>query len=160
VIVNPGSYNNIVQILQSPGYVVIVHEMIHHARIIPLDGRPPLGAGVRQYLGDYRGRWEGNTLVVDITNFTDKTDFRGSRDTLHLVERWTRTGADQVTYEVTIDDPATFTKPWTVGVPMKLDNGQTQIFEYACHEGNYGLANILSAARADERNTERGSRGK
>jgi hypothetical protein len=94
---------------------------------------------------------------VDVTNFTDKTDFRGSRGTLHLVERWTRTGADQITYEVTVDDPATFTKVWTVGVPMKQDHGQTQIFEYACHEGNYGLANILSAARADERNAERAS---
>lgn len=150
VIVNPGSYNNIVQILQSPGYVVILHEMIHHARIIPLDGSPHLASGVRQHLGDYRGRWEGNTLVVDITNFTDKTDFRGSRETLHLVERWTRIDADRVNYEVTIDDPATFTKRWTVGVPMRQDKDQTQIFEYACHEGNYGLANILSAARAED----------
>ena len=150
VIVNPGSYNNIVQILQSPGFVVILHEMIHQARIVHLDGRPHLGRNVRQYLGDYRGRWEGNTLVVDVTNFTDKTDFRGSRETLHLVERWTRVDANRIDYEVTVDDPATFTKRWTVGVPMKQDEGQTQIFEYACHEGNYGLANILSAARAEE----------
>jgi len=151
VIVNPGSYNNIVQILQSPGYVVVFHEMIHAARLIPLDGRPHLGPHVRQYLGDPRGRWEGNTLVVDLTNFTDKTDFRGSRETLHLVERWTRVNADTIDYAVTIDDSMTFTRPWTVSVPMRNDRSQTQIFEYACHEGNYGLANILSAARAEEK---------
>jgi len=151
VVVNPGSYGNIIQILQSPGYVVIVHEMIHETRVIPVDGRPHIGQGIRQYLGDPRGHWEGNTLVVDVTNFSDKTDFRGSRETFRMTERFTRVGADRVTYEVTINDPTTFTRPWTLGVPMKIDPAQTQIFEYACHEGNYAMRNILSAARAEER---------
>ncbi len=151
VIVNPGSYGNIVQIQQSPGYVVILHEMIHEARIIPLDGRPHLGQRIRQYVGDPRGHWEGNALVVEVTNFSDKTDFRGSRETLRLVERFTRVDADTITYEVTVDDPSTFTRPWTLGVPLKNDKGQTRIFEYACHEGNYAMRNILSGARADER---------
>jgi hypothetical protein len=150
VVVNPGSYGNLVQIQQSPGYVVIVHEMIHNARIIPVDGRPHIGQQIRQYVGDPRGHWEGNTLVVEVTNFSDKTDFRGSRETLRLVERFTRVDADTIAYEVTIDDPATFTRPWTLGVPLKSDPGQTQIFEYACHEGNYAMRNILSGARADE----------
>jgi hypothetical protein len=151
VIVNPGSYGNIVQVVQSPGYVVIVHEMIHEPRVIPLDGRPHLGTGIRQYLGDARGRFEGSTLVVEVTNFSDKTDFRGSRETLRLVERFTPIAADLLSYEVTIDDPATFTKPWTLGVPLKADKEQTAIFEYACHEGNYAMRNILSGARADEK---------
>jgi len=151
VVVNTGSYGNLIQIVQSPGYVVIVHEMIHEPRIIPVDGRPHIGDGIRQYLGDPRGHWEGNTLVVDVTNFSAKTDFRGSRETFRMTERFTRVAADQVTYEVTINDPATFTRPWTLGVPMKSDPAQTQIFEYACHEGNYAMRNILSAARAEER---------
>ena len=150
VIVNPGSYGNIIQILQSPGYVAIVHEMIHETRIIPVDGRPHIRQGIRQYLGDSRGHWEGNALVVDVTNFSDKTDFRGSRETLRLVERFTRVDANTITYEVTIDDPTTFSRRWTLGVPFKSDPGQTQIFEYACHEGNYAMRNILSGARADE----------
>lgn len=150
VIVNPGSYGNLIQILQSPGYVVIVHEMIHEPRVIPVDGRPHVAQGIRQYLGDPRGRWEGNTLVVDVTNFSGKTDFRGSRETFHMTERFTRVDADRVTYEVTIDDPATFTRPWTLAVPLKSDATQTQIFEYACHEGNYAMRNILNAARAEE----------
>ena len=125
--------------------------MIHETRIIPVDGRPHVSPGIRQYLGDPRGRWEGDTLVVEVTNFSDKTDFRGSRETLRLVERFTRVGArhDQ-SYAVTIDDPATFTKPWTIGVPLTSDKDQTEIFEYACHEGNYAMRNILSGARADE----------
>ena len=151
VIVNAGSYGNIVRILQSPGYVVITHEMIHETRVIPVDGRPHVGQGVRQYLGDPRGRWEGDTLVVEVTNFSNKTDFRGSRETLRLVERFTRVDADTISYTVTIDDPATFTKPWTIGVPLRNDEEQREIFEYACHEGNYAMRNILSGARADER---------
>ena len=150
VVVNAGSYGNIFRIVQSPGYVVLTHEMIHETRIIPVDGRPHISQGIRQYLGDPRGHWEGNTLVVEVTNFSDKTDFRGSRETLRLVERFTRTGPDTVAYAVTIDDPATFTKPWTIGVPLKSDKGQDEIFEYACHEGNYAMRNILSGARADE----------
>jgi hypothetical protein len=150
VVVNAGSYGNIIRILQSPGYVVITHEMIHETRVIPVDGRPHISPGIRQYLGDPRGRWEGNTLVVEVTNFSDKTDFRGARETLRLIERFTRVDADAITYAVTIDDPSTFTRPWTIGVPMKSDTEQTEIFEYACHEGNYAMRNILSGARADE----------
>ena len=116
VVVNAGSYGNIIRIIQSPGYVVLTHEMIHETRVIPVDGRPHAGDGIRQYLGDPRGRWEGNTLVVEVTNFSDKTDFRGSRETLRLVERFTRVGPDAINYAVTIDDPKTFTKPWTIGV--------------------------------------------
>ena len=150
VVVNAGSYGNIFRILQAPGYVVLTHEMIHETRVIPLDGRPHVGSGIRQYMGDPRGRWEGDTLVVEVTNFSDKTDFRGSRETLKLIERFTRVGADTISYTVTIDDPATFTRPWTIGVPLKNDREQTDIFEYACHEGNYSMRNILSGARADE----------
>jgi hypothetical protein len=150
VVVNAGSYGNIIRVLQSPGYVVLTHEMIHETRVIPVDGRPHVGQGIRQYLGDPRGRWEGNTLVVEVTNFSNKTDFRGSRDTLRLIERFTRVDADTIDYTVTIDDPATFTKQWTIGVPLESDQEQTEIFEYACHEGNYAMRNILSGARADE----------
>jgi hypothetical protein len=150
VIVNAGSYGNIVRIVQSPGFVVITHEMIHETRVIPVDGRPHISQGILQYLGDPRGHWEGDTLVVEVTNFSDKTDFRGSRETLRLVERFSRVGADAINYTVTIDDPSTFTKPWTIGVPMKSDKEQAEIFEYACHEGNYAMRNILSGARADE----------
>jgi len=151
VVVNAGSYGNIIRIMQSPGYVVLTHEMIHETRIIPVGGRPHISSAIRQYLGDPRGHWEGSTLVVEVTNFSDKTDFRGSRDTLRLVERFTRVDANTITYTVTIDDPKTFTKPWTIGVPLKSDEEQTEIFEYACHEGNYAMRNILSGARADER---------
>jgi hypothetical protein len=150
VIVNAGSYGNIVRILQSPGYVVITHEMIHETRVIPVDGRPHISQHIRQYLGDPRGRWDGDTLVVEVTNFSNKTDFRGSRDTLRLVERFRRVDAGTISYTVTIDDPATFTRAWTIGVPLKADQSQTEIFEYACHEGNYAMRNILSGARADE----------
>jgi hypothetical protein len=150
VIVNAGSYGNIVRIVQSPGYVVITHEMIHETRIIPVDGRPHVSQGIRQYLGDSRGHWEGDTLVVEVTNFSDKTDFRGSRETLRLVERFSRVDANAINYTVTINDTSTFTKPWTIGVPLKSDKEQTEIFEYACHEGNYAMRNILSGARADE----------
>jgi hypothetical protein len=150
VVVNAGSYGNIIRIVQSPGYVVLTHEMIHETRIIPVDGRPHVNPGIRQYMGDPRGRWEGDTLVVEVTNFSDKTDFRGSHETLKLIERFTRVGPDMVSYTVTIDDPATFTKPWSIGVPLKSDQEQTEIFEYACHEGNYAMRNILSGARADE----------
>ena len=151
VVVNAGSYGNIIRIMQTPGYVVLTHEMIHETRIIPVDGRPHISSAIRQYLGDPRGHWEGSTLVVEVTNFSDKTDFRGSRETLRLVERFTRVDANTINYTVTIDDPKTFTKPWTIGVPLKSDEEQTEIFEYACHEGNYAMRNILSGARADER---------
>jgi hypothetical protein len=109
----PTGYNNNVQILQAPGYVTITHEMMHDTRIVPLDQRPHLSPRIRSYMGDSRGRWEGNTLVVDVTNFHPKTNYRGSRDTLHLIERYTRIGVDRLEYQVTIDDPSTFERPWT-----------------------------------------------
>jgi hypothetical protein len=144
----PGPYNNNVQLLQTPGYVVIFTEMIHDARIVPLDGRPHDPPAIRRWLGDSRGRWEGNTLVVDTANFTDKTAFRGSTATLHVVERFTRLDEDTLEYRFTVEDPSTWTKPWTVAYPMVRTAGP--IYEYACHEGNYGLMGILSGARAEE----------
>jgi hypothetical protein len=150
-IVTPASYGNILRIAQAPGYVAIVHEMVHDTRLIPLDGRPHLGQGLRQFLGDPRGHWEGDTLVVEVTNFSDKVDLRGSRETLHLVERFTRVAGNMVSYEVAVNDPQTFTRPWKIGVPLKSDPQQGEVFEYACHEGNYAMRNILSAARAAER---------
>jgi len=145
----PGGYNNNYQIVQGPGYVTIVVEMIHDVRTIPTDGRPHLPATVRQWMGDPRGHWEGNTLVVDTTNFTDKTNFRGSGENLHLIERFTRTGPDQLMYEFTVNDPASFTRPWTVQIPMAKTEGP--LFEYACHEGNYGMEGMLKGARQQER---------
>ena len=144
----PGPYNNDFEIVQTPGSVAILHEMIHDVRIIPLDGRPHLPQDIRQWLGDGRGHWEGDTLVVETTNFSDKDNFRGSGGNLHLTERFTRTGPDTITYQFTVDDPTTFTRPWQGEVPMTRADGQ--IFEYACHEGNYALADILRGARAQE----------
>ena len=132
-----------------PRYVVILHEMIHDARIIPLDGRPHIGQNVRQWFGDSRGRWEDATLVVDTTNFTDKWSFRGSTEKLHLIERFTRIDNGTVKYEFTIDDPTTFTSKWTAAIPMA--DTDEQIYEYACHEGNYGMVNLLSGARVQEK---------
>jgi hypothetical protein len=144
-----GGSNSNVQIVQTPDDVIVLHEMIHEARIIPLDGRPHVGSTIRQWLGDPRGHWEGNALVVDTTNFIDMTSSRRSSASLHLVERFTRVDADTLEYQVTIDDPTTFTRPWTAILPMpKVD---ATIFEFACHEGNYGLRNQLSGARADEK---------
>lgn len=148
----PGGYNNNYQILQTPGYVVILVEMIHDVRIIPLDGRPHAAQNIRQWLGDSRGRWDGNTLVVETTNFTSKTNFRGSGEALRLTERFTRVDADTINYEFTVDDPASFARPWTAAIPMTKTEGP--IFEYACHEGNYGMTNLLSGARAGEKVTE------
>jgi hypothetical protein len=145
----PGPYNNNYQILQTPTHVVILHEMIHDARIIPIDGRPHIGQNVKQWFGDSRGRWEGDTLVVSTTNFTDKWSYRGSTEKLRLVERFTRTGGDTVKYEFTIDDPSTFTSKWTASIPMA--HTDEQIYEYACHEGNYGMVNLLTGARVQEK---------
>jgi hypothetical protein len=143
----PTGYNNNVQILQAPGYVTVTHEMMHDTRIVPLDHRPHLSPRIRHYMGDSRGRWEGNTLVIDVTNFHPKSNYRGSRDTLHLIERYTRTGVDSMRYEVTIDDPGTFERPWTAVLDLAPQN---DMYEYACHEGNRGLENILRAARLEE----------
>ena len=148
----PGPYNNNYQIVQGPGLVAISVEMIHDVRIIPTDGSPHLPSNVRQWMGDSRGHWEGNTLVVDTTNFTGKTTFRGSDETLHLIERFTRTGPDIILYEFKVDDPASFTKPWSAQVPMiKMDG---PLVEYACHEGNYAMAGMLGGARSDEKAKE------
>jgi hypothetical protein len=144
----PSGYNNNYQILQTPGYVVILIEMIHDVRIISLDGRPHAPQHIRQWMGDSRGRWDGNTLVVTTTNFTGKTNFRGASENLRLVERFTRVDADAINYEFTVEDPSSFTKPWTAAIPMTKTDGP--IFEYACHEGNYGMTNLLSGARVEE----------
>jgi hypothetical protein len=143
------NYNNNYQIVQSPGYFVIVHEMNHDARVVSLDGRPHVSENIQQWFGDARGHWDGDTLVVESTNFSDKQSFHGSTSGLHLTERFTRTGPDSIGYEFTIDDPTTFTRPWTAQLPMRKSDGL--IYEYACHEGNYALADILSGARAEER---------
>jgi hypothetical protein len=146
----PAIYGNQYQIVQSPGYVAILYEMIHEARIIPLNGGPHLGRHIRAYMGDARGRWEGDTLVVETTNFRDESAYRGANaGTLRLIERFTRVSSDKVRWAVTVDDPQTWTKAWTFAMPLTRDN--TPLPSYECHEGNYGLRNILSAARAEEK---------
>jgi hypothetical protein len=152
----PSVYNNNYQIVQEPGYVAIVVEMIHDVRIIPLNGSPHLPEDVRLWLGDPRGHWEGNTLVVETTNFTGKTAFQGSSKDMRLVERFTRTAPDTLMYQFTIEDPAAFTKPWTAEIPMHQTQGP--LVEYACHEGNYAMSGILSGARAEEKNAAGGGK--
>ena len=148
----PPGYNSFLQIVQTPAYVAILQEMIHDVRTIPLDGRPHAPQSVRRWLGDSRGRWDGDTLVVDTTNFTDQTNFRGSREHLHVVERFTRADEDTIRYEFTVDDPTTWTRPWSAELPLVKDKGP--IYEYACHEANYGFANNLRGARAKEKADE------
>ena len=148
----PGVYNNNVQIIQTHEYVAIVSEMIHDARIVPMDGRAH--GDVPRWMGDSRGRWEGSTLVVDTVGFTDKTAFRGSGEHLHLVERFTRLDADTIEYRFTAEDPSTWTRPFTGMFPMKKADGL--IYEYACHEGNErSMSGILMGARAQEKSNER-----
>lgn len=156
----PVVYNNGNQIIQSPGFVTFRNEMIHESRVIPLDGRPHIGQNIRMYLGDSRGHWEGNTLVVETTNFTDQ-DAIGSNGAgypgdpghhsaeLKLTERFTRADAETLNYEATVDDPKVWTKPWTILISLKRDSNY-QLIEYACHEGNYAMGDILSGARAEE----------
>jgi len=156
----PAGYNNAYQIVQIPGYVVLESEMIHNTRIIPIDGRPHVSAAIHLWDGDSRGHWEGNTLVVDTTNYNNRsqisTSAAGGRikgitpsDKLHVVERFTRISADTIHYEVTIDDPATFTRPWKVSIPLSRD-AKYQIYEYACQEGNYAMTDILNAGRVQD----------
>jgi hypothetical protein len=145
----PAIYGNSYRILQGPGYVTITYEMLYETRVIPLDGRPHIHTVIRQYLGDARGRWDGNTLVIETTNFTDKVPYRGSSDQLRMVERFTPLGPDTLEWSVTFDDPRTWARPWSFAMHLTNDESQPP-FEYACHEGNYGLKNILSAARAEE----------
>ena len=155
--VESSAYNNNLQIFQTPDTVVIFNEMIHDARIVPLDGRAHLDDGIRQWMGVSRGQWEGDTLVVETTNFLRETHFQGSSANLHLVERFTRVNEDRLLYEYTISDPTTFTRPWTVQMPMKRSDAN--LYEYACHEGNYGMFNLLAGARAEEKEAaEAGSR--
>ena len=162
-------YNNNMEIVQGPGYVAILNEMIHDTRLIPLTGRPHLPKNIHQWRGDPRGRWEGNTLVVDNTNFTDRKEqdlapafgevravFRGFADTLHIVERFTRTSKDTILYEFTVEDPHTWTKPWTAQMVMGPASGD--IYEYACQEGNHGLPNDLTGARAEEKKAAEGAK--
>jgi hypothetical protein len=142
-------------ILQGPGYVAILQEMIHEVRVIPLDGRPHIPQNVRQWLGDSRGHWEGDALVVDTTNFRGEVrsnlyyccGVAGAN--LHLIERFTRVDNDTIDYQYTVDDPTTFTRPWTVDLPMWRTEGP--LYEYACHEANYGMTGILAGARAEEK---------
>ena len=150
----PGSYNNNVQIFQVPGYVVLLNEHIHNARIIPLDGRPH--GTVPQWVGDSRGRWEGETLVVETTNFLRETNFSGSSKDTQLVERFRRVDPDTIMYEFTIEDPNNYTRPWTVMIPMRRTDGP--LFEYACHEGNYGMQGIMAGARRKNTQAVAGSR--
>lgn len=149
----PGFYNHNYHVLQSPGYVAIVVEMIHDVRIVPLDGRPHLSPSVRQWLGDSRGHWEGDTLVVETTNVNDKVFERGAAygfgSDMKMVERFTRMGPTRLDYTFTIEAPSTFTAPWTVSTPMVPSDGP--LYEYACHEGNYAMEGILGGARATER---------
>jgi len=145
----PSAYNNNFQLVQASDTIVIVNEMVHNARIVPMDGRPHLSTGVRQWVGDSRGHWEGDTLVVETTNFLRDTSFRGSSERLRLVERFTRVDTNTLLYEFTVDDAKTWTKPWTAAVPMTKTEGP--MFEYACHEGNYGMTNLLAGSRAQER---------
>jgi hypothetical protein len=144
----PGAYNNNMEVFQTPDTVVILNEMVHDQRIIPLDGRPQVGSQIRLWMGSSRGRWDGEALVVDTTNFRPMV-FRSASAKLHLVERFSRVNADTLLYEFTIDDPATWTRPWTAQIPMT--KSREPIFEYACHEGNYSLPNILAGARDQEK---------
>ena len=152
----PGGYNQNVQIVQAPGYVVLMNEMVHTARIVPLDGRPH--GNVRSWAGTSRGHWDGDTLVVDTKNFSHETSLRGSSPNLHLVERFTRVDAETLQYEFTADDPTTWTRPWTVQMPMRATDDQ--IFEYACHEANYGMTGLLKGARVIEKDQAEAGAGR
>jgi catechol 2,3-dioxygenase-like lactoylglutathione lyase family enzyme len=146
----PGVYNNGFQVVQGPGHVAMQVEMLHETRVIPTDPRPHLGSDITSWRGDARGRWEGDTLVVDITNFNGKAPYQGSTDTLTMTERYTRTGPDTLEYRFTIDDPTVWTAPWTGMFTYVRGEAQYELVEYACHEGNYGMTNILSGARSRE----------
>jgi len=149
----PSAYNNNYQVVQTAQTFVILNEMIHDARVIPLDGRPHVPQNIRLWMGDSRGHWDGNTLVVDTTNFTNQTPFRGSGPNLHLTERFTRMDAETLLYEFTVDDPESFARPWTAAIPSVRTTGP--ILEYACNEGNYGMTGLLSAARAEEKKSSK-----
>ena len=145
----PSAYNNNMQLFQTPDHVVIVTEMVHTARIVPLDGRPPLDPDVHQWSGDSRGYWEGDTLVIETRNFDDKRRWRGTTESMRLVERLTRIDAETLVYEFTVIDPETWTRSWTASVPLVLN--PEPMYEYACHEGNYSMPGMLGGQRAEER---------
>jgi hypothetical protein len=145
----PAIYGSSYEIVQGPGYVGILYEMIHEARVIPIDAAAHIGKRITTYMGDSRGRWDGDTLVVETTNFKDSIAYRGAKgDTLKLIERFKPVGPHAVEWSVTVDDPSTWTRPWTFGMNLTKKDDSQRPFEYGCHEGNYGLKNILSAARA------------
>jgi len=149
----PGPYNNDVQLVQTRDDVVILNEMIHDVRIIPMDGRPRVGQSIHLWMGASRGHWEGNTLVIDTINFTDERNFRGSGENLHLVERFTRVDRDTIDYQFTAEDSTTWTSPWSAAFSMTKIQGP--VYEYACHEGNYAsMAGTLSGAREEEKAAE------
>jgi hypothetical protein len=141
-------YQSYYQIVQTPTAVVMMTEMIHDAREIPIDGGPHLPSTVHQWLGDSRGRWEGDTFVVDTTNYKPRSFMSISSEKLHVIERLSRDGPETLKYEITIDDPGTWTKPWSLMIPLR--HSPNPVFEYACHEGNYGMVGILAGARAEE----------
>ena len=145
----PSAYNNNVQIVQTPGRIVIVNEMIHSARIVDLSGRAHMPKTMRFLTGDSIGRWEGDTLVVDTTNFSKEAGFRGATTNMHLVERFTRIDKDTLRYDFTVEDPATWTRPWSASIPMA--RSEERMFEYACHESNYALEGVLRGARYQEK---------
>jgi hypothetical protein len=150
-VIFPTIYNNTSQIVQAPGYVAIRYEMIHDVRVIQLDSSPHISPKIRSYFGDSRGHWDGDTLVVDVTNFpADTVNYRGAGGSLHVIERFRRVDANTVRYDVTVEDAATFARPWTARLSLKKDDRLAQVPEYACHEGNYAMTNILSAARSQE----------
>ena len=146
--ITPGGYNQNLQVFQTPDHVVLLTEMVHTVRVVPLDGRPALPDAVRQWSGESRGRWEGDTLVVETSNFNDQRRWRGTTRNMTLVERLTRVDADTLVYEYTVDDPDTWTRPWTASLPMQ--RGDQPLYEYACHEGNYSMPGILGGHRMDE----------
>src|SRR5262245_59912816 len=155
--ITPTAYNNNIQIVQGQGYVALLIEMGHEVRIIPTDGRPHVPSNVRLWKGDSRGRWEGDTLVVETTNFSDNSSFRGSGPNMKLTERFRRLDQDTLIYQFTVNDPETWELPWTVEIPVTKSQGQ--LFEYACHEGNYGMAGALTGARAEEKAAAQGAKG-
>ena len=147
--ITSGGYNQNLQLFQTQDHVVLVTEMVHTARVVPLDGRPPLPGDIRQWSGDSRGHWDGDTLVVETTNFSAQRGWRGTSANMTLVERFTRADDSTLLYSFTVNDPATWTTPWTAEIPMRLND--LTLFEYACHEGNHSMTGILGGARADER---------
>ena len=151
----PSVYNNGLQIVQGPGYVAITKEMIHETRVIPTEPRPAVGSDLKLWLGDPQGRWEDDTLVVETTNFNGRVTYRGSTEDLKLTERYRRIGSTTLEYQFTIDDPTVWTRPWTGMFRFQKDDEQYELVEYACHEGNYGMTNILRGSRAVEAESAR-----